>query len=305
MPELPEVETIKRGLEELIVGAEIVEVEVRLPKIIRGELQHLKGAKIQSIRRRGKGLLIDLDSGYSLAIHVKMTGQLIYQRVSRVSKVSKARKKVLVKNLHPKIVAPPELPSKHTHVIFKLKVKNEKLKIREEKEAYLYYNDIRQFGWLHLVRTNEAEQLPFFRSLGPEPLRDLTLEQFNTIVSSAKAPIKQVLMDQSRLAGVGNIYANDALFHAGIHPLRPANSLSAGERKKLFHAVAFVLTEGIKAGGASENTFLNALGEKGFYQERFLVYSRTGQACSRCGTPIQRIVVGGRGTFFCPECQPF
>jgi formamidopyrimidine-DNA glycosylase len=315
MPELPEVETIRRGLEGLIVGAEIMGVEVRLPKMVLGEVQRVKGAKVQSVRRRGKGLLIDLDNGYSMAIHVKMTGQLIYRRVSRVPRVSRVGGKSAVetKNLHPVLAAPEELPGKHTHAIFRLRhpelvsgSQEMPKQVRHDnnsRDAFLFYNDIRQFGWIRIVRTEEAENLPFFRSLGPEPLHTLTREHFNTILSRSKAPIKQVLMDQSRLAGVGNIYANDALFRAGIHPLRPASDLSPDEITKLFEAVEYVLTEGIKAGGASEENFVNALGEKGFYQERFLVYKKTGKPCKRCGTLIERIVVGGRGTFYCPTCQ--
>ena len=295
MPELPEVETIRRGLEGLIVGATITEVEVRLPKMVRGEVDRLIDATILTVRRRGKGLLIDLSNEYTLAVHVKMTGQLIYKERQRRKGMQGK-----VKNLHPKLSAPFDLPSKHTHVIFKLKKQKSKGK---SVEAFLFYNDIRQFGWLHVLPTKEIESLPFFMSLGPEPLKNLDEMIFAVILDRSKAPIKSVLMDQSRVSGVGNIYANDALFHAGIHPLRPANELTEEERNRLFQAVEFVLREGIKAGGASENTFLNALGEKGFYQERFLVYNRTGKPCLHCKTPIERIVVGGRGTFFCPSCQ--
>jgi len=321
MPELPEVETIRRGLEQLIIGSMITQVDVRLPKMVRGEIDRLSGATIIGVRRRGKGLLIDLSNEYTLAVHVKMTGQLIYKRVSRAPRASKG-----VKNLHPQLSVPMELPSKHTHVILRLSVPQkrhsgkpkahpESLTSQVEKDpgqarmtnnnedALLFYNDIRQFGWLHVVPTREADALPFFTSLGPEPLNNLTIKQFSNILSRSKAPIKQVLMDQTKLAGVGNIYANDALFHAGIHPLRPANELTETERKKLFMAVEYVLQEGITAGGASEENFVNALGEKGFYQERFLVYKQTGKPCKTCGTAIERIVIGGRGTFYCPNCQ--
>jgi formamidopyrimidine-DNA glycosylase len=344
MPELPEVETIRRGLEGLIVGATITDVTVRLPKMVRGELQSVRDAEIQRVRRRGKGLLIELDNGYTIAIHVKMTGQLIYKETEGTEETKGTK----VRNLHPVLDAPLELPGKHTHVIFKLIIPSKRhsgkpkahpeslvsqtprdpgphkgttyfpikglstawgrigsqARMTENKKiAYLFYNDIRQFGWIHVLPTEAAEALPFFSGLGPEPLLNLDEQTFSTILDRTKAPIKQVLMDQSRLAGVGNIYANDALFHASIHPLRPANDLTEEERKKLFTAVEFVLTEGIKAGGASEENFLNALGEKGFYQEKFLVYKKTGQPCQRCSTAIERIVVGGRGTFFCPECQ--
>lgn len=297
MPELPEVETIRRGLEQLLVGMTIESVEIRLPKIFHGDVATIIGAQIQRIRRYGKGLLIDLDQGYSLAVHVKMTGQLIFKGTPLRQGFEGQAQWASIKNLHPALDAPTELPSKHTHVIFTLRTKN------QEQRAKLYYNDIRQFGWIKVVKTDEAEKLPFFTSLGPEPLTTLTLEQFSTILSRSKAPIKQVLMDQSRMAGIGNIYANDALFYAGIHPLKPAFELRAEEIAKLFEGVEYVLTEGIKAGGASEENYVNAFGQKGFYQEKFLVYKQTGKPCKKCETPIERIVLGGRGTFFCPTCQ--
>lgn len=294
MPELPEVETIRRGLEGLVVGAEIVDVEVRLPKMVHGEVERVKGAMIERVRRRGKGLIIDLDNGFSLAVHVKMTGQLIYRAQGNRNK----KQKTGVKNLHPVLAAPEELPGKHTHAFFRLRAKG-----KEQSEAFLFYNDIRQFGWLRIVSTAGAENLPFFQSLGPEPLNNLTIQDFSRILARSNAPIKQVLMDQHKMAGIGNIYANDALYRARIHPLRPANELTEEEGAALFEAVEYVLTEGINAGGASEENFVNALGEKGFYQERFLVYKQTGKPCKRCGTPIERMVVGGRGTFYCPRCQ--
>ncbi len=285
MPELPEVETIKRGLEQLIIRMEIDKVDVRLAKMVHGNPDSVTGGTIIRVNRRGKGLLIDLDNGYSLAIHVKMTGQLIFRGFGAV------------KNFHPTVTAPSDLPNKYTHVIFSLRTKN------EEQRAKLFYNDIRQFGWIKIVKTVEAENLPFFSALGPEPLSSLTFEHFNTILLRSRSPIKQVLMDQSRMAGIGNIYANDALFLAGIHPLRPANNLTEDESRKLFAAVESVLREGIRSGGASEENFVNAIGEKGFYQEKFLVYKQTGKPCKNCGTPIERIVLGGRGTFLCSVCQ--
>lgn len=299
MPELPEVETIRRGLEQLIVGWTIQEIHVRLPKLFHGIPSLILGAEIQQIRRYGKGLLIDLSNGYSLAVHVKMTGQLIFRDVPQVSRVPKVLKASngRVRNLHPALDAPSELPNKHTHVIFLLRTEI------PDRRAILYYNDIRQFGWIKIVKSADAENLSFFKALGPEPLSTLTLEQFSNTIKKAKAPIKQILMDQSRMAGIGNIYANDALFYASIHPLRSGKSLSETEVVKLFEAVEYVLREGIAAGGASEENYLNAFGEKGFYQEKFLVYKQTGKPCKKCGGPIERMVVGGRGTFFCPRCQ--
>ena len=293
MPELPEVETIKRGLSELIVGYRITNVTVLLPKIVKGDVRHVLGASILGIRRRGKGLLLDLDNNYSIAIHVKMTGQLIFRAEEKSGKTK------VIKNLHPVLIAPSSLPNKWTHVVFRLAAKER----QQASSATLFYNDIRQFGWIHILPTTEVDKLPFFSSLGPEPLGNLSPTYFQTVLSKTKAPIKIVLMDQARFSGIGNIYANDALFSAKIHPLRPASSLSDTDQRNLFEAIEHVLTEGIKAGGASEENFVNALGEKGFYQERFLVYKKNGKPCPNCGTLIERIVVGGRGTFFCSRCQ--
>ncbi len=283
MPELPEVETIRIQLNKYLVGHVIEDVEVRLPKQISGEVQSVIGAKVQRVRRYGKGLIIDLDNDYSLAIHIKMTGQLIYRNVSRVARVPQ------VSQMSPKV---GELPGKATHVIFKL-----------DREAVLYYNDQRQFGWIKIVKTEDVFKLPFFKTLGPEFLKDLEFKKFQEILKSKKTPIKPLIMDQACMAGVGNIYANDALYVAKINPRRPANSLTDIEMKDLFNAVEEVLKKGIKAGGSSEWAYVNALGEEGSYQKIFLVYGKVGKKCERCGTIIQRITLGGRGTFFCPVCQ--
>ncbi|TSC89998.1 MAG: Formamidopyrimidine-DNA glycosylase [Microgenomates group bacterium Gr01-1014_5] len=285
MPELPEVETIRLGLERYVVGKKIVEVEVRLKKILQGDITKITGAKFKKIRRFGKALSLDLDNNYSIAIHVKMTGQLIW--VSDESKVSRVSKAV------------GQLPNKFTHVIFKL------------DKGSLYYNDIRQFGWLKIISTSDVEQMPFVRELGPEPPignRDgereiLTPEKFKQIVSGKNTKIKVLLMDQKRIGGVGNIYANDALFLAGIDPRRQAKSLSTNETKKLYQSIEEVLKQGLKYGGSSEFTYVNVLGETGEYQKYFLVYGFYKKPCSRCGGKISTMKIGGRGTFFCPHCQ--
>jgi formamidopyrimidine-DNA glycosylase len=284
MPELPEVETIRRQLNEYLVGHVIEDVEVRLAKQISGDISRVRESKIQRVRRFGKGLVIDLDNDYSIAIHIKMTGQLIYKASeSQSGKESKMSKKV------------GELPGKATHVIFKLKV--------GEQKAYLYYNDTRQFGWIKIVKTDDVGELPFFKSLGPEALKDLTFEKFTEILKSTKGPVKPLLMEQSKMAGVGNIYANDALYRAKIHPKRSANSLTKEESKRLFDSLEEVLKKGLEAGGSSEWAYVDALGQEGSYQKIFLVYGQVGKPCLRCGTKIEKITLGGRGTFFCPECQ--
>lgn len=295
MPELPEVETIRLGLQKYIIGHTIEKIEVRYPKIFTGDVKKVRGTKVQSVRRRGKGLIIDLNNDYSIAAHVKMTGQFIYKKVSKekkVSHVSNGDNEKITRNFHPKLSLVGELPNMYTHVIFHL-----------DQNATLFYNDVRKFGWLRIIETNNVLDLPFFQGLGPEPFVDLTEALFVKILKKAKLPIKQLLMDQRRIAGVGNIYANDALWKAMIDPRRSAASLTKQESKRLYTAVLFVLTEGLKYKGASETNFFHVDGSKGDYQNHFLVYGKTGKPCKRCGELIERIVMGGRGTFVCKSCQ--
>lgn len=275
MPELPEVETIRMGLQKYLVGHTIESVDVRLKKMVSGETKDIVGVKVIDVRRFGKGLVIDFNNKNSIAIHVKMTGQLIYQG----KKETKVSDKV-----------GGALPNKSTHVIFHL-----------NKGATLYYNDIRQFGWIKIIKTDDLNKLPFFKELGPEFFKDLDLPKFEKIISSAKKPIKPLLMEQKIMSGVGNIYANDALFDAGIDPRRPASSLSEEEIKKLFASIEKVLKKGLEVGGSSEWQYVNALGQEGGYQKIFMVYNK--KKCQRCGGEITKIKLGGRGTYFCPKCQ--
>jgi formamidopyrimidine-DNA glycosylase len=303
MPELPEVETIKRGLQNTILGHTIKDVIINLPKQISGDTNTIIGAKITAVRRYGKGLIIDLSNDMSIAAHVKMTGQLLYKEATKetnetasnaaVAEETKGESKKIHLNLQ-------TLPDKYTHVVFML-----------DKGAVLFYRDIRQFGWLKIVRTEEALQLPFFKSLGMEPpvtepvigKEFMTLDSFKSIVRKRKTPIKLLILDQSQIAGLGNIYANDALYVAGIHPTRPASSLSEKEIELLFEAINMVLIKGISVGGASEWNYVNAFGVAGKYQNFFQIYHKTGQPCPKCGTIIENMKIGGRGTFYCPECQ--
>lgn len=303
MPELPEVETIRLGLQRYIVGKKIEGVEVRLPKIVSGDPKNIIGAKVVDVRRFGKGLVIDLDNGYSIAIHIKLTGQLIYKGTEAAKETEET--KVSIDKIG------GELPNKWTHVIFKLKSQSSKLKSTIQKSKvknepdndYLYYNDLRQFGWIKIIRAQDIKTLPFFKELGPEFLNNLTIKQFSNIVSSSNSLIKPLLMDQKKMSGIGNIYANDALFEARIDPRRKAKDLSDTEIETLYNAILKVLKDGLKYGGATEINFVNVLGQEGGYQDHFLVYGREKQACRVCKTPIQKIKLGGRGTYFCPACQ--
>ncbi len=280
MPELPEVETIRLGLKKYLLGKEITQIDIRYKKIFQGDVRSILHSEIRDVRRYGKGLVIDFHNGYSLAVHVKMTGQFIYK-----GKETEA-------NFHPILGIVGELPNKWTHVVFSL-----------TSGATLFYNDIRKFGWLKVMNTSEVHQLPFFRELGPEPFAGLTLPLFDKIVSNTGMPIKSLLMDQKKIGGVGNIYANDALFLAKIDPRRSGMSLTPEEREKLFIALLEVLQRGLQYGGATETNFINVEGKTGGYQHHFLVYRKHGQPCPECGAILERMVIAGRGTFYCPVCQ--
>jgi formamidopyrimidine-DNA glycosylase len=282
MPELPEVETIKRGLQTYLVGHSILDVQILDPLRFTGNVDNIINTPITSVQRRGKGLLIHLDNGYSLAIHVKMTGQLIY-RGKKTEKITLSNK---IKTL----------PNPYTRAVFHL-----------DNGAHLYYNDVRRFGWIKVIPTEAVFTIPFFKSLGPEPFgeldNNLTIEYFTSILGKNRIPIKSLLLDQQKIAGVGNIYANDALYVAKIDPRRASNSLSKRETLLLFNAIHDVVEFSINHGAASDTNYVDALGQDGRYQDHFKVYGRAGKKCDRCNGIIERIVISGRGTFICPICQ--
>lgn len=267
MPELPEVETIRRQAQKLLLGQAIKHIEVKRASIVRGDINKLLHRKFIASRRFGKLLVLDLSGGWSIAIHLKMTGRLaLFSREA---------------DFFP-----------HTHLVFTL-----------GNGKFLTFSDVRRFGYAKVQETDKIPELKFVKTLGKEPLGGLTLSEFTQILVRSKRPIKLFLLDQTRIAGIGNIYDCEALFTAKIHPQRPANSLTKPEIKRLFLAIESVLTQGIKTGGASDNSYRDLRGEKGHYQEHFKVYMQQGRPCQREGTPIKRISLGGRGTFFCPECQ--
>ncbi|MEK7169174.1 MAG: DNA-formamidopyrimidine glycosylase [Patescibacteria group bacterium] len=275
MPELPEAETIKLQLEKYIKGSKIVDIEIRNPKYEILNKSKILNSKILNIRRFAKQLSIDLDNDYSIMIHVKMTGQLLYKG-----------KRIEERGLSSKVIG--GLGGKHTHVIFHL------------NDGDLYYNDVRQFGWIKLIKSEEL----IINNFAPEPFKDLTLEYFTTLLSKSKRNIKVLLMDQSKIGGVGNIYANDALWLSRISPKRASNSLSNQETKLLYKTIEIVLKAGLKYGGASELAFVTPDGKEGEYQNHTLVYGHTGQLCSNCKkTKIEKFFLGGRGTYWCKTCQ--
>lgn len=287
MPELPEVETIRLGLQKYLVGHKILSVDVKLPRIFSGDVKDLTNASFISVERYGKGLVLNLDNGFSIAIHIKLTGQLIYNDLTFIKNrnVNISKQKV------------GTLPNKFTHLIFNL-----------DKGANIYYNDIRQFGWVKVVKTSELKTLPFFKDLGPEPIpssgqKALTLAEFENILSKSSVAVKAVIMDQKRIGGIGNIYANDALWLSDIDPRKKAKELTKIETKKLYEAILEVLEKGLKYGGASELTFVNALGEEGKYQNHFLVYGKNGEKCTKDNETLIKFFLGGRGTYMCPKHQ--
>ncbi len=289
MPELPEVESIKLQLEKYLVGHRIENVQVNIPKIFTGDNKVLVGGKVSGVRRFAKVLSIDLSNDYSIVIHIKLTGQLIYRGPNLKN----------VPNLSKKVVG--GISGKHTHVVFNL-----------DKGGFLYYNDVRRFGWIKIIKTTEVEKTGFVGKLGPEPLvasrssgqAVLTLDLFKKILSSSKRPIKILLMDQEKMGGVGNIYANDALWLSKINPKRPANELAETETKSLYDSIHKVLKAGMKYGGASELAFVTPDGNEGEYQNHTLAYGHEGESCSRCHkAKIEKYFLSGRGTYICPNCQ--
>jgi len=276
------------GLEKYLVGRKIIDVEIRIPKIFSGyaksgtvqnPTKQIIGAKIVGLKRIGKGLIIELDNDFVLAIHLKMTGQLVYRDSKTNSSLSSR-------------VGGTTLPSKYSHIIFTL-----------SNNAFLFYNDLRRFGWIKVVRKDELMQMPFFKEMGQEPFKDLNIKGFKEVISRSNLATKVLLMDQKKIGGIGNIYANDALFEAKIDPRRKAKSLSETEIKKFFGAIVKILRKGLEYGGSSDENFVNALGQEGNYQNHALVYGREGEKCRVCETIIRKIKLGGRGTYFCPKCQ--
>ena len=287
MPELPEIETVKLGLQKYLVGHKIEKIEIKIPKMLAGPQKQILGTKITKIKRIGKGLIIEFDNGFVLAVHFKMTGQLVFQ--DKNTKGLSLSKKV----------GGEILPSKYSHIIFTL-----------DKGAMLYYNDIRQFGWMKILKKDDLMQMPFFSQMGPEPKvssdfsgKELTLDYFKNVLLKSNLAVKVILMDQKKIGGIGNIYANDALFLAKIDPRRKGKSLNATELKKLYDAIFAVIKKSLRLGGSSDENFVNALGQDGNYQKHALVYGKQGERCSICNGIIEKVQLGGRGTFFCPKHQ--
>lgn len=286
MPELPEVETVRRGLERLTVGKKIVQVTHDTPKsfpsVPTDVNEFLIGSTIQTARRRAKVLLLDLSTDHTLVIHLKMTGQLVYVGIERWGAG------------HPNDSLVENLPDKSTRVEFTF-----------VDGSKLFFNDQRKFGWIKLYPTLEVPNIDFMKRVGPEPLEDdFTAEQFaERFGRRTRTNIKAALLDQTVIAGVGNIYADEALWGAQIHPTRLVGSLSAADFKRLYTALRDVMNLSIEHGGSSNHTYRDAEGKKGSYMQFANVFRREGMACPRCGAAIEKSRVAGRGTHTCPVCQ--
>jgi formamidopyrimidine-DNA glycosylase len=266
MPELPEVETIRRELERALLGKKITEVCVHHPKVIREPTvekfkKGLSGATVKQILRKAKLLILQLSNGKALAIHLKMTGQLIYPG-----------------------------GGKSARVVFHF-----------SDGTSLDFNDQRLFAELRLV--DDWQQLAFVQNLGPEPFA-INPGQFQAMLAQKKTKIKPLLMDQAFISGIGNLYAAEALFRSHIHPARTANSLSEKEKTLLFREIKATFAEAIEHKGSSVDQYVQLSGSPGGYARFHKVYDREGKPCFVCKTAIKRIALAGRGTYFCPQCQP-
>lgn len=287
MPELPEVETVCRGLNRLIIGKKVAsethDTARSFPNTSADVAQFLVGASVRQVRRRAKVLLIDLSSGYSLMVHLKMTGQLVYVGQERFGAG------------HPSDSLINNLPDKSTRVTLTF-----------SDDTKLFFNDQRKFGWMRLLPTAEVENIDFMRTLGPEPLAaDFTVADFaERLKRRPKTNIKAAILDQKVIAGVGNIYADESLWSAKINPLTLVSQLTQPQIQDLYTAIRYVMNLSIKKGGSSNKNYVNAEGKKGSYMEFARVYRRSGQACFRCGAEIIKMRVAGRGTHICPVCQP-
>lgn len=271
MPELPEVETVRRGLERLVLGRTILSVEVKVPKMVKTSYQsflnELPGQRIQAMRRRGKYLIFDFGQLIMIS-HLRMEGKYL--------------------------LFTDQVPTnKHFHLFFKL-----------DDGSTLVYQDVRKFGTFDLLSKNQEEAYFTKKKLGPEPTKKVfKYASFERALMRSDKPIKPFLLDQKLVAGLGNIYVDEVLWAAKVHPETPARELSKAAMKRVHDQTIAILQLGIEKGGSTIRTYRNALGEDGTMQDYLQVYGKTGQPCPRCASMIEKIKLGGRGTHLCPHCQ--
>lgn len=284
MPELPEVETVKKDLNEAILGLVISQVKIKLPKIVKTNhakfTAHLSGNAVVKIERRGKFLILRLKKGKEVLLaHLRMTGQLVFVRGKKVMAGGHGQKSTDI----------GKLPGKHTHLIFEF-----------ENGGKMFFNDQRQFGFFKLVSPKKLEQE--LKNFGPDAL-GLELDHFQAGLKKRKAPIKNLLLNQKLVAGLGNIYASEILFESGVDPTRAGGDLKKGEVKKIHAKMQDVLKKAIEARGTTFSDFVDGQGRSGNFSDQLQVFGREGEVCLVCGGKIEKIKQAGRSTFFCARCQ--
>lgn len=278
MPELPEVETIARGLSKVLVGRRIKRVRTVFPGIVKQDCslfkRELSGRTIKTVRRRGKYLLMDLSGGRTILVHLGMTGSFLF--ATKNPKGSKGSR-----------------VDKHDHVVFSFR----------DCDELLRYNDQRKFGKLKVFDTKNEAKLPELKKLGPEAL-EISSSEFVELFRARKGRIKPTLLNQQIISGLGNIYADESLYLARIHPAQKINSISEKKLRNLHQAVRKILLKAIKAGGSSIDNYVQVDGKLGNFQLQHKAYGREGEPCGRCGAKIKRIKISQRSSYFCPRCQP-
>lgn len=287
MPELPEVQTIVDDLSKKIIGRKIVGVWFDAPKLIKKPKPEdlrfkIKDLRITKVKRRGKNILIYLNSKL-LLVHQKLTGHLLYGKW----KIEEGKVKSLIKGpLEEKV-------NNYIHLIFYL-----------DNGWQLALSDLRKFAKILFGSKEEIEKLPELTELGPEPLdKSFNLSIFQSAISNKKGRIKQVLMDQKVISGIGNIYSDEILWQANIHPFKKANELKANELTSIYKAMKQILEKAVKLRGTSISDYRDTAGKSGGYAEIRKAYQREGEPCPRCGILIKRVKIGGRSAHFCPKCQ--
>ncbi len=300
MPELPEVENLRMGLSRVIVSQKIRDIKIQKPKLVSGKstkrtiskqknlefIRGLTGERFLSIDRRAKNLIFTLSHGKMILVHLKMSGQFVYKPKKR--DVSQ-----LISGGHPIELSETMLPNKHSHVIFEL------------EKGTLFYNDTRMFGYLLYYKDiKNFEKENHFEKLGVEPFdKKFTVKYFGQELQKYKGKIKAVLMEQKIVTGLGNIYADESLFESRIRPERNASTLSTLEVNKLHKAILRILKKAVKVGGSSVATYRLLDDSRGNYAREHKVYGKDGEMCVNCKRPLKKIIVGGRTTIFCPNCQ--
>ena len=285
MPELPEVETIRRQLERAIRGRKITGLQIRYKRPLKAPEADFRrailGAKITSVGRRAKLLLWNLSSGYTVMFHLKMTGRIL-------------------------LVADSAPPTKHTHFVFDISGDAERPQSHAERGGMkIFFEDYRKFGYIKLFKTSDLQKFFEDEGYGPEPLDPaFTFKKFALCLrGKPNKKIKPLLMEQTCIAGIGNIYAAEACFAAGIMPTRTVKSLSEIDLRNLFNSIKKVLKLSIKYRGTSADAYVDTHGEKGKFVSHLMVYGRAGEKCRRCGGTLKNMRLGGRGTDYCPKCQ--